>query len=419
MKNFKTIAYYAGMIVLFTLNGCASEAAQQESIKEMPTASQSDMHKIARSNNGFAFDMYHQLRQKNQNLFFSPLSISEALAMTYVGAEGETKAEMAKALHFKMSDDHLKYAFKGLDSHLKSFNTSKDYTLNMANAVWPEKSFSIQKSFSDDVKMYFASKSTSVDYKNHAGGVKNTINNWIAKQTHNRILNMIPSIDPNTKLILTNAVYFKAKWLNEFDEALTNKKPFYLHDTTEIEVDMMHKTSYLKYVEEADYQAVTLPYNTRGTSMVIILPKKGKYDRVVSGLKSDTLNTIKKNLTTKYDVALSLPKFKITTETVDLVSQFQALGMRHAFSKSADFSGISKDKGLEITQILHKAFIEISEKETEAAAATVVMMGVTSAYTPPPSELKVMHVNRPFIMIVKDEETGQVLFMGNIVNPKK
>lgn len=420
MKNLKIIAY-AGMIVLFTLNGCSSEAVQQESIKKMPTSSGSDMHKIARSNNSFAFDMYHQLLQKNQNLFLSPLSISEALAMTYVGAGGETKAEMAKALHFKMSDYHLKYAFSGLDAHLKSFNKSKDYTLNIANAIWPEKSFNIKKSFSDDVKMYFTSKSAAMDYRNNAVGAKNSINNWIAKQTNNRILNMISSIEPNTKLILTNAVYFKAKWLNAFDKKVSDKRPFYLHNATEIEVDMMHQTSNLKYAEGADYQAVTLPYNTRGTSMVLILPRKGKYDRVVSGLGSQILNKIKKNSTTGYEVVLSLPKFKITTETMDLVSKFQALGVKRAFSKRADFSGISNDEGLEITQILHKAFIEISEKETEAAAATVVMIGLTSAgpYAPPPPKVKVVNVNRPFIIIVKDEETGQVLFMGNIVNPEK
>ncbi len=416
----RKIALYVGCTVLFALAGCSTEAAQQESIKEMPRSSQSDMHNIARANNGFAFDMYHQLKKKNQNLFFSPLSISEALAMTYVGAGGETKAQMAKVLHFKMSDYHLKYAFKGLESHLKSFNATKDYTLRTANAIWPEKSFRIKKSFSDNVKIYFDSRSTAMDYKNSAGSAKNSINNWIAKQTNNRILNIIPSIDPNTKLILTNAVYFKAKWLHEFARKLTDKKPFYLKNGKEIEVDMMHQTRSLKYAEGVDYQAVTLPYHTRGTSMVVILPRKGKYDRVVSSLGNYTLDKIKRNITTEYDVVLSLPKFKITTETMELVGNFKALGMKSAFSDSADFSSISDDKGLEITQILHKAFIEISEKETEAAASTVVMMAITSAgpYALPPPKTKVVNVNRPFIVIIKDEETEQILFMGNIVNPK-
>jgi serpin B len=365
--------------------------------------------------------MYHQLKKNNQNLFFSPLSISEALAMTYVGAAGETKAQMAKTLHFKMSDYHLKYAFKGLDAHLKSFNTTKDYTLRTANAIWPEKSFSIKKSFSDDVKMYFGSKSAAMDYKNSAGKAKNSINNWIAKQTNNRILNIIPSIDPNTKLILTNAVYFKAKWLHEFAKKETDKKPFYLHGNQETEVDMMHQSMYFKYAEGSDYQAVVLPYKTQGTSMVVILPHKGKYDRVVRKLARHTLDNIKKEASTEYKVVLSLPKFKITTETMNLVDNFKALGMKRAFDSSANFSGISDDKGLEITQILHKAFIEISEKETEAAASTVVMIGVTSVgpYAPPPPKIKVVNVNRPFIVIIKDEETGQILFMGNIVNPKK
>lgn len=421
MINFNKIAFYAGCVALVTLSGCSSEAAQQESIKEMPASSQSDMHNIARANNGFAFDMYHQLKKNNHNLFFSPLSISEALAMTYVGAKGETKTEMAGALHFKMSDYHLKYAFKGLESHLKSFNDTKDYTLRTANAIWPEKSFSIKKSFSDDVKLYFASKSTAMDYRNNAGSAKNTINNWIAKQTNNRILNIIPSIDPSTKLILTNAVYFKAKWLHEFAKNATDKKPFYLQNATESEVDMMHQSMHFKYAEGSDYQAVVLPYKNNGTSMVVILPSKGKYDRVVRNLGRHTLNSIEKKASTEYRVVLSLPKFKITTETMDLVDHFKALGMKRAFSDSADFSGISEVKGLEITQILHKAFIEVSEKETEAAASTVVMIGVTSVgpYAPPAPKVKVVNVDRPFIVIIKDEETGQVLFMGNIVNPKK
>jgi len=423
MINFNKTALYTGYLVtLFILSGCSSEAvAQQESIKEMPTSSGSDMHNIARANNAFAFDMYHQLNKKNKNLFFSPLSISEALAMTYVGAGGKTKSEMAAVLHFKMSDYHLKYAFKGLDSQLKSFNRAEDYTLRTANAIWPEKSFSIKKSFADDVKMYFSSKSSAMDYKNNAGGAKNSINNWIAKQTNNRILNIIPFIDPSTKLILTNAIYFKAKWLHEFPQKETDKKPFYLQNATETQVDMMHQSMYFKYAEGSDYQAVVLPYKTNGTSMVVILPHKGRYDRVVSKLGRHTLDSINKKASTKYKVVLSLPKFKITTETMDLVGDFKALGMKSAFKNSADFSGISNDKGLEITQILHKAFIEISEKETEAAASTVVMVGITSAgpYAPPPPKIKVVNVNRPFIVIIKDEESGQILFMGNIVNPKK
>jgi len=418
-KAMKKIALYVGCVAVFTLVGCTAEAVQQqESMKEMPTVSGSVMHTIARSNSGFAFDMYHQLRKSEQNLFFSPLSISEALAMTYVGAKGETKSQMAKTLHFKMSDYHLKYAFKGLDTHLKSFNT-KEHKLKTANAIWPEKTFSIKKSFSDDVEMYFASKSTAMDYKNNAGRAKDTINGWIAKQTNNRILNIIPSIDPSTKLILTNAIYFKAKWLNEFEKERTDKKPFYLQNATQTEVNMMHQNRHLKYAEGADYQAVVLPYENKGTSMVVVLPHKGKYESVVSKFDRHTLERIEKNASTNYKVVLSFPKFKLTTETMDLVDNLKALGMKKAFTNSADFSAISNNGGLMISQILHKVFIEISEEETEAAASTVVMMRLTSAgpHAPPPPKIKVMNVNRAFIIVIKDEETGQILFMGNIVNP--
>ena len=419
MNHLKTILYCTAYIGLYSLSGCTSEASQQKNMYEISGSLNKDMQNVVRSNTAFAFDMYHQMLKRNKNLFFSPFSISEAMAMTYVGAGGETKIQMGRVLHFQVSDQHLKYGFKRLDEHLKSFNTQKGYTFKTANAIWPEKSFKIKKSFSRDVEKYFASESIAMDYTHNANEAKNSINHWVAKQTNKRILNIIPAIDPSTKIILTNATYFKAKWLNAFNEKHTDKKPFHLRDATEIDVDMMHLSAHLNYAEDSDYQAVVLPYSTKSTSMVIILPKKGKYDRVVKKLGSNTLENIKQKVNTKYKVKLSLPKFKMTTETMDLVAYFKRLGMKNAFSDRADFSAISNDKGLEITQILHKAFIEVSEESTEAAASTVVMVGVTSVgpHMPPAPKVKVLDVNRPFIVIIKDEETGQILFMGNITNP--
>jgi serpin B len=375
---------------------------------------EANIQKVAKENNLFAFDLYHQL-SNSQNLFFSPLSISEAFAMVYVGADKETKLQIAKTLHFA-SGDIVKEGFKKLSGSFKN----KDYEFTTANALWVEKTFGIKKPFIADLKYYFDAKSETMDFINYADSAKDTINQWISKQTNNRINNMIEKIEPPTKLILSNAVYFKAKWLNEFDKDATRKEPFFSLDKKETKVEMMHQVDNFDYVEKADFQAIVFPYKVweNGnikTSMTVILPKKGEYKNVMHLINSQFLDEIKKDKKDE-EVILSFPKFKFTTKTMKFQKVFQKMGMEKPFTPSADFLPLSDKKGLHITKVLHKAFIEVSEKETEAAVATVVEMGLLTSPPPQaPREKKVMNVNRPFIMIIQDTPTGQILFLGNII----
>ncbi len=399
---------YQLLIIGLTLFLYSCSGYNQVKIKQPIT--EINLKKIAKDNNKFAFEMYHQL-SNSQNLFFSPLSLSEAFAMVYVGADKETKSQIEKILHFSSNE-----GFKRLSNSLKN----KDYEFKTANALWVEKSFGINKPYIDEVKHYFDAKSQTMDFKNKVSSAKDTINQWISRQTNNRVNNMIEKIEPLTKLILTNAVYFKAKWLNEFDKDATNKETFFSLDNREKEVAMMHQTDSFYYVEKADFQALILPYKVweNGnikTSMIVILPKKGEYKNVMPLINSQFLDEIKKDKKDE-EVVLSFPKFKFTTKTMKFIKIFQKRGMKKPFTPSADFLPLSDMKGLHITNVLHKAFIEVSEKETEADATTVVEMGLLTSSAPkPPREKKVMNINRPFIMIIQDNPTGQILFLGNII----
>jgi serpin B len=389
-----------------------------------PAVSADDVAAQARGNTAFALAV--AARAPEGNLFFSPYSISTALAMTYAGARGQTATQMADALHFVLPPDKLHPAFNAIDLALASRAAIKDrdgqsveaFKFSVANALWGDQRLKIQPSFVDLVGTNYGAGLRTVDF-----GVpetaRATINGWVSDQTSKRIQNLIPEgiLTPLTRLVLTNAVYFLAPWETPFSPKATADGPFTKADNSPVTVPMMHRSGHMAYAEGDGWQAAELPY--RGGQVVcdVLLPAAGKFAAFEQALTADQLGTMLGALG-DHRVNLAMPRFK-TTSSLGLNEVLKALGMKDAFDPDkADFSGIngagSEADRLHISAVLHKAFVKLDEAGTEAAAATAVVMGVRSARGDRPV---VMSVDRPFLFLIRDLPTGQILFWGRIVDP--
>ena len=380
-----------------------------------PQSSKDEQKSLAKENNDFAFEMFKEFREReSDNIFFSPYSISTALVMTYAGAKGETKTQMAKALHFKNEDGSLHNRFNALDLHIN--HNEGNYTLSVANSLWPAKGFIFKESYLDTIKENYGAKLRPLDYANNVEGARKTINHWVEEKTYNRIKDIIPAgaLSPSTRLTLVNAIYFKATWENQFSSYMTKNNNFTKEDGSTVEKPFMKQTENFLYKESDDFQAVTLPYVGYRTSMQIILPKVGKYNNVMENLNS-YYTLINSDKSSYQRVRLELPKFEFATKGYQLQEPLQKLGMVDAFSDGAEFGGITENESIRIDQIIHKAFIKVDENGSEAAAATVITMRATSM--PMPQDPIEMSVNRPFIFFIKDEMSDQILFVGLIKEP--
>ncbi len=378
-----------------------------------PNVNESTFKQLAANNNAFAFDLFSELIKTNpENLFFSPESISEALAMTYAGSKGETKNEMATVLHFDMNDTLLHKSFNALDLHLN--HTDANYTFNIADSLWLQKDFPLQESYLDTLKINYGADVKLVDYLHHNEEARRTINHWVEQKTHARIKNMLSKgmLVPATKLVLVNAVYFKGKWVNEFKAYNTHKDTFYIESNKTIQTNFMEQKSSANYAETNDYQAIALPYMGERTSMVVLLPKAGRYSYIRDNI-AQLYPTLSQEMQMEA-VDLKMPKFEFSTKPYALKSLFTALGMQRCFNDNeADFSGMTEKTGLYIASIVHKAFIKVDEHGSEAAAATAVIGEANGII----ETTKQMIVNRPFLFFIKDDLSGQILFMGAIHKP--
>jgi serine protease inhibitor len=375
---------------------------------------------IAGDINKFAGELYAQLNQKDKtgNLFFSPYSIYSALAMTYAGAAGETAKQMEEALHFPGVKVHSALA------QLEPSLTSQP-SLQIANALWGQEDLSYKVKFVDFVHEHYAAPLKAVDFEKQTEAARKLINDWTAKQTADRITELFQPgvLTKNTKLVLTNAIYFKGAWHSSFDESQTKDLPFHLSTTEKVTVPTMYQENKFNYLKTEEVSLVELPYqynreqNHHGLSMVIILPEEiDGLPAVESQLKPE-LNRWLQQLADKRKttVQISLPRFK-TELAFDLKQTLQAMGMKDAFNHDkADFSGINSEIKLAISTVVHKAFVAVNEEGTEAAAATGVSMTVRSIQ-PQPVPFKVDH---PFIFLIKDNQSGTILFWGKINNPIK
>ena len=380
-----------------------------------PRSSLEEQKLLAKDNNDFAFEMFKMFREKEkENIFFSPYSISTALVMTYAGANGETKAQMARALHF--NDENLHNRFNALDLHIN--HNEGNYTVSVANSLWPAKEFTFKESYLDTIKRSYGAKLRPLDYIGDTEASRKIINSWVEKRTHNRIKNIIQegTLSSLTRLTLVNAIYFKAKWKKTFSSYMTKEDRFTKEDGLIVQKPFMEQTETFLYREHDDFQAITLPYEGGRSSMQIILPKVGKYNAVINNLNRYYLLINSDSRAQR--VKLKFPKFEFSTRGYQLRDSFLKLGVVDAFSSQADFRGITKDGGLHIDEIIHKAFIKVDENGTEAAAATVVMMRLTSINPFQEKKPIEMSVNRPFIFFIKDNMSQQILFIGSIKEPK-
>lgn len=384
-----------------------------------PEVDEADLTALVSGNNAFAFDLYQALGAEDGNLFYSPYSISLALAMTYAGARGETAQQMADTLHFVLSQDRLHSAFNSLDIELSRRGEDakgKDdggFRLNIVNAIWGQKGYHFLTTFLDLLAENYGAGLRIQDFVGAPEESRITINNWVSDQTEGRIRDLIPQgvIDELTRLVLTNAIYFNAAWQYPFNEDLTSDGSFYPLDGGEVTVPMMRQTELLGYAKGDGYQAVELLYDGGELSMVILLPAPGQFEAFEGALDAQQVDGIIDRLEQR-QVALTMPKFEFES-SFGLKEALAEMGMPVAFSESADFSGMTGNRDLLIADVIHKAFVSVDEAGTEAAAATAVVMALTSV---PDTPVEVT-VDHPFVFLIRDIQTDTILFVGRIVNP--
>jgi serpin B len=385
--------------------------------------SPADQALLVEGNSAFAFELYRALREnednEDANLFYSPYSISLALAMTYAGARGETAQQMAATLQFLLDQDKLHPAFNWLDAKLAKRGegaAGKDgegFRLNVVNAIWGQKDYEFLSSFLDVLAENYGAGLRILDFITETEASRLAINEWVYNQTEERIENLIPQgvISEWTRLVLTNAIYFNAAWKYPFDKKATADDPFYKLGGGQVTVPMMRQTESFSYADGEGYQAVELPYDGDELSMVILLPEAGHFEAFEAGLQAQQVDAIIDDLQNT-EVALTMPQFAFESQ-FSLADTLAEMGMPIAFSDDADFSGMTGNRELCISDVVHKAFVAVDEAGTEAAAATAVIMELTSL-PPPPVEVTIDH---PFIFLIRDIETGSILFVGRVLNP--
>ena len=370
------------------------------------------------SSNEFAVDLYAKVEGAEENLFFSPYSLSSALAMVYAGARGETAEEMARTLNFPYRGDIIHASFGIVERSMSEAAAKGDFQLSIANALWGQQGFGFREEFLALTQKHYGAGLSEVDFIKATEAARGTINTWVADHTQQKILDLMPegSITALTRLVLTNAIYFKGNWVNQFDPKLTREEIFQVAGAVLGElptVPMMHQTKHFGYMEDERLQAVVLPYKGRRLEMVILLPKKvDGLPAVEAGLSEESLNARFKQFRSQ-EVVLSLPRFT-TRSKFSLKETLSDMGMRLAFTDAADFSGMTTAEKLSISAVIHEAFVDVNETGTEAAAATGISMGLTSVEPAPPVVFKADH---PFIYLIRDRETGVILFFGRFARP--
>lgn len=379
-----------------------------------PQLSAADGATFGKDNRSFAFDLFSELSKKPGNLFYSPYSISTALAMTYAGARTETATEMEQALHFSLGQQTLHTAFNATDvalakrksevsSSSEQPQTGSGFELTLVNQAWGRKGYAFLDSYLDVLGQNYGAGLFLLDF-GQSEQARGTINAWVQEQTRDRIKDLLPrgSVDGTTALVLTNAIYFKASWEQKFQKSQTAPGTFHAA-SGDLTVDMMHSAPKTGYAAVGGVQMLSLPYVSTNVSMLLILPPEGN-----PTLDVETFDALQAALS-EHQIVLSLPKWSFESEN-PLKAPLTALGMEAAFG-AADFSGMDGHGGLFISEVYHKAFVAVDEEGTEAAAATAV--AINDSASPPVT----LSFDRPFLFAVYDKPTGQVLFFGRVEKP--
>ena len=428
----KTITYILLAAVLFNAVSICFAEEKKDDAAEM----------IVKGNTDFAFDLYAQLKNEDGNLFFSPYSISTALAMTYAGANGETAEQMGKTLHFMqysffyhtypaqdggiaigaqedvytpIPDFHSNFGL--LIDQLNQQGQKGDYQLSIANALWAQKDYTFLDPFIDLNKTHYKAGLENVDFVKETEKTRLRINQWVEDQTNEKIKDLIPqgALDAMTRLVLTNAIYFKGDWVLKFDAEATKDAPFYISSEKTVTTPLMYQKEKFKYGQTQTLQTLELPYKGDDLSMLVLLPKaKDGLAGLEKELTADNLTKWQKQMR-KQEVEVFLPKFKMTSQ-FGLSDTLKAMGMPDAFDESkADFSGMTGKKDLFISDVIHKAFVEVNEEGTEAAAVTSTKMTMTAM--PQPEKTFTMACDHPFLYAIVDHKSGAVLFLGAVFEP--
>ena len=413
---FFPLMFGAALLIASCSSTAAGDEIKSDKVRQPATASEDDLDRLVAGNNAFAFDLYHQLRSSDGNLFFSPTSISTALAMTYAGARESTEQQMAETLHYDLPQSQLHPAFNALDNALNSGDDeSEEFQLNIANAIWGQDGYAFLETYLDVLAENYGAGLRTLDFADEPAA-RESINNWVSQETEDRIKDLIAPgvLRPDTRLVLTNAIYFKGNWFFQFSEANTHNDQFTLLDGRQVLAPMMTQKEEFSYTEGVGYQAISLPYlGTRDISMIVVLPEEEGFLELESSLSPEFLNQVNSDFNRRL-VDLTMPKFEFESE-FDLGRALEGMGMPAAFGGEADFSGMTGSPDLFIDSVVHKAFVLVDEEGTEAAAATAVVMAEMAA---PPQDPVTMTIDRPFIFLIRDNESGSILFAGRVLSPE-
>lgn len=384
-------------------------SAQRAARAEVPPA---DLALAAHGSSEFAFDLYARLAAEPGNLSFSPYSLSTALAMTYAGAKGDTAKQMADVLHFQLGPEFLHRAMAGLAPADGPNPGKAGYEFQAANALWGQKGYGFRDEFLALVAKHYGGGLREVDFAGATEAARKTINAWVADQTRQKIRELLKpdEIDAGTAIVLTNAIYFKGQWVRRFDAKKTRNGDFQVSSSKKVTVPMMHQIGVFRFAGLDGLNLLVMPYRGNRLSMVLLLPDQ------VDGLAELEKKLNHKNLRTwlseahEDKVPVSLPRFTVDSR-YELSKTLKAMGMRSAFSPGADFSGMTPRNDLHLTVVAHQARVEVNEVGTEATAATGAAAGRMSA----PASFIADH---PFIFLIRDDQTGNILFIGRVVEPK-
>lgn len=397
--------------MLATARVAVSQEARSARPRELsPTVSEDDLDTLALDNRTFAFDLYRSVRGEPGNLFYSPYSLSLALAMTFAGARGKTETEMASALRFSLPQSRLHAAFNATDLSLATANEgSEAFQLSIAKAVWGQQGFDLEPEFLDVLAVNYGAGLRLANFEDPAA--RTDINTWVSDATQGKVEELFPegALDAGTRLVLANAIYFNADWETPFAAGATTPAPFHLLDGSTVDTPTMTRRATTGYATVAGFEALELYYKGGRASLIILLPATGQFAAFEAGLDAALVDDITQRLQPA-DLQIFMPKFAYAAD-MDLARTLAALGMPSAFdAATADFSGMDGRRDLYLTSVRHKAFVAVDEKGTEAAAATGVVAGITSMP-------QVVAVDRPFVFLIRDSETGIVLFVGRVVSP--
>ncbi|MDD3101841.1 MAG: serpin family protein [Patescibacteria group bacterium] len=376
------------------------------------------INSIISANNQFALDLYSQLKSSEGNIFFSPYSISTALAMTYEGARGTTAEEMQLVFHFPVDSNLRRSAFAAIHNQINKPDAK--YQLSIANALWAQNDYKFLNDYLATLEQYYAGKATNVDFKNSTEASRQTINKWVEDRTNDKIKNLFPqgSIDSMTRLVLTNAIYFKGTWIKQFEKNKTRDEDFRVSPANTVKISMMQradKDAKFNYTETDDLQVLEMTYKGDKLSMMVLLPKNEDLSLFENSMSLEKINDWKSKLQ-EQRVDVFMPKFTFDMKYF-MNNTLAKMGMPTAFTSNADFSGMDGTKNLSIQNVIHQAFVDVNEEGTEAAAATGISMGITSA--PPPQKIPVFQADHPFIFVIQDKDNGNILFFGRVSNPNK